>query len=273
MKQFEGRVAVITGAGSGIGRALANALAAKGCELALVDSDSQSLNIAREELALSKTKVSQYVLDVTDRQAMQALPSRVQEQHGAVHLLINNAGVAAAGTLEEQRYEDIDWVFGVNFWGVLHGCKAFLPLLKTATEAHIVNVSSMLGFLGTSRRSAYCASKAAVSALSESLAAELAPTHVGVTCAYPGMVQTNIVKASRATDRGRLDRAQNRMDRKGLSPEFAARKIIRAIEGNKRRVLIGKETVAAYTIKRLFPGVAERFVAWEYLKQTRRGRV
>jgi short-subunit dehydrogenase len=267
MRRLNGRIAVVTGAGSGIGRAVAGALAGKGCNLALLDIDEDKLAGTAKLVEAQGRRSSRHVVDVSDRACMQQLPDDVLREHGAIHILINNAGVVVSGTLEEQSFEDLDWIVGTNFWGVVHGCKFFLPYLRKADEAHILNLSSLLGLMGTPRHSSYCATKFAVRALSESLAAELVGTNIGVTCAYAGRVRTNIVAASRFADEGKRQRTQRKFDRHGIAPDVVAHKIVRAIERGQTRVLIGLDTRGVEWIKRMAPDLTDRLIARVYRKR------
>ncbi len=272
MKRLDGRVAVVTGAAHGIGAAVAEALAEQGCALALVDVDDGGLQAEARRLEAITDRVSCHRVDVSRRSEMVLLPQAVIEAHGAVHILVNNAGVAVSKTLEEHSFEDLDWIIGTNLWGVIHGCKAFLPHLLRADEAHIVNVASMLANVSTPRYSSYCATKAAIRAFTESIAAELAPTPVGVSCAYPGTVRTRIVAASRVADERRRPRTQRRMDRFGSPPETVARRIVRAIRRDEVRVVIGAESRLTDWVKRLLPSTTTRFIARSYAKRVRRRR-
>lgn len=270
MKRLDGRVAVVTGAAHGIGAAVAEALAAEGCALALVDVDEAGLQAVARGLEATTARISCHRVDVSRRSEMVLLPGDVMEAHGAVHILVNNAGVAVSKTLEEHSFEDLDWIIGTNLWGVVHGCKVFLPHLLRAEEGHIVNVSSMLAHVSTPRYSSYCATKAAIRAFTESMAAELAPTRIGVSCAYPGTVRTRIVAASRVADERRRPRTQRRMDRFGSHPEKVARRIVRAIRRDEARVVIGVESRLTDWIKRLLPSTTARFIGRSYAKRVRR---
>lgn len=264
MRSFAGRVAVITGAASGIGRGLAGELARRGCHLALADVDEAGLRETARELPAGGGGVSLHRVDVADRARMEALPDEVVRAHGRVHILVNNAGVAVVDTVRDHSLEDFEWIVGVNFWGVVHGCKFFLPHLLREDEGHIVNLSSMFGFLGLPTQGAYCATKHAVRALSETLFAELSHTSVGVTCVHPGGVRTNIARSSRASDPRLKERAVEQFDRLSMTPERAARRIVRAIERRSPRLIICAESRVAELAKRLFPVWTQRIVAWGY---------
>lgn len=264
MRKLDGRVAVVTGAASGIGRATARALRARGCALALVDLDAAGLeSLARELASGPERRVSTHVADVADRARMAALPGEVVAQHGAVHVLVNNAGVATLGTIEEQPLEDFEWLIGINLFGVLYGCRFFLPHLRAQDEAHIVNVSSMFGFVGLPQNGAYCASKAAVRSLSETLWAELAGSNVRVTSVHPGGIDTNIVRSARGREADEANRAdaQAFFDRYARTPEAAAARIVRAIERGSWRIRIGVESVLTDWLKRIAPVATHKAIA------------
>lgn len=261
MREFRDRVAVVTGAASGIGRALAGALARRGAHLALVDVSEAGLAEAAGEVRGLGRKASIHVADVANRARMAALPEEVLQEHGRVSLLVNNAGVSVGGTFDEQSLEDLDWIVGINFWGVVHGCKFFLPHLRREREAHIVNLSSMFGIVGVPSQSSYCATKFAVRGLSEALWVELRDAGIGVTSVHPGGVRTNIVRTSRALDPETRSRTVALFERFGMSPERAAERIVRAVERNKMRVLICREAYLADWLRRLVPTASQRLVA------------
>jgi hypothetical protein len=170
------------------------------------------------------------------------------------------------GTLEEQSLDDLHWIVGINFWGVVHGCKFFLPHLRRAGagDAHIVNVSSMFGLIGLPTQGSYCATKFAVRGLSEALWAELRDAGIGVTSVHPGGVRTNIVRASRTADASAKAQMVERFERMAMPPDEAARRILRAVERNRLRVLICREAVATDWAKRIAPVQVHRLVAWAY---------
>jgi NAD(P)-dependent dehydrogenase (short-subunit alcohol dehydrogenase family) len=262
MKSFRDRVAVITGAGSGIGRALAFELGAAGCKLALSDINEASVKQVAKELKDAGRDVIADRLDVADRQAVYAYADKVAKKFGTVNLVINNAGVALGSTVEEMSYEDFEWLMGINFWGVVYGTKAFLPYLKKAEEGHIVNISSVFGLIGVPSQSAYNAAKFAVRGFTESLRQELELDGGNVSCTsvHPGGIKTNIARNARITeDTSRITGLDPEASKKQFekmfrtTPEQAAATIISGIRGNKRRVLIGPDAVAIDTMQRLLP--------------------
>lgn len=273
MRKLEGRVAVVTGAGSGIGRATALLLAERGCALALVDLNEAALAETADLVRARGRKVSGHLADVADRARMEHLPGEVLSAHGHVHILVNNAGVSVIGTLLEQKLDDFTWLMGINFWGVVYGCKLFLPFLLAEDEAQIVNISSMFGFVGIPTQISYNASKYAVRGFSEALSSELSGTHVGVTCVHPGGIRTNVVRASRISSERDADDKRNTIEmfeRFAHSPEKAARKIVRAIERNRVRVRIGPEAYLTDWAKRLFPVSTQRLVGWSWRRSRSR---
>jgi short-subunit dehydrogenase len=261
MQLGPGRVAVITGAASGIGRALALHLARRGCDLALVDIDCTGLGETAAVIEAAGRRASVHEVDVADEKSMRALPEAVLDQHAAIHLLVNNAGVSLAGPFEWASLEDMRWIHYINFWGVVHGCKFFLPALRREAEAQIVNISSDFGLIGFPQKTLYCAGKFAVRGFSESLRAELYGTGVGVTCVYPGAVDTAIVRKGRVQDPAKRDIEAEFVRRRSIKMDTATRKIVRAIERDRARVRIGRDTYAIDLMTRLFPVSTNKLVS------------
>jgi short-subunit dehydrogenase len=255
---------VVTGAASGIGRALAEVLAQRGCRLVLADVDAAGLDETAARARPAGVSASCHVVDVSDWERMLAFAADVERTHGGADLLVNNAGVSVTATLEEQSIEDLRWIVGVNFWGVVHGCKAFLPLLRQRPEAHIVNLSSVFGIIGLPTQSSYCATKFAVRGFSEALWAELADSGIAVTVVHPGGVKTNIVRASRTADEAMRRDTIARFDRHALEPRIAAERIVRGIERGAMRVRVCRETFAIDWAKRLAPAAVHRLVRRGY---------
>jgi short-subunit dehydrogenase len=269
MKKLQGRVAVVTGAASGIGRAVALELAARGCALALVDVNESGLAQVADRVRALGRKVSVHVADVADRARMERLPAEVLAEHGHVHVLVNNAGVAVSGALVDQSLDDFAWIVGINLWGVVYGCKLFLPHLLAEEEAHIVNVSSLFGLVGVPTQISYNATKYAVRGISEALISELSGTNVGVTCVHPGGIRTNIVRAARtstAKDAEEVEFTAAQFEKRAMLPEKAARKIVRAIERNQARLRIGVETYLGDWLKRVAPVSTQRVIGWAWRK-------
>ncbi|NNM51622.1 MAG: SDR family NAD(P)-dependent oxidoreductase [Pseudomonadales bacterium] len=258
MKVLKDKVVAITGAGSGIGKATALLLASQGCHLALSDIDEAAVQTVAQSCRQAGVRVGAARLDVADREAVYAWADAVAKEHGQVHVIINNAGVALAATVEDMSYEDFEWLMNINFWGVVYGTKAFLPHLKTAGEGHVVNISSVFGLIGVPTQSAYNAAKFAVKGFTESLREELAieGAPIGVTCVHPGGIKTNIAASARMTPSSGFTGpgAKREMERAFMTtPEAAAETIVRAIRRNQRRLLIGPDARVIDLLSRLLP--------------------
>jgi NAD(P)-dependent dehydrogenase (short-subunit alcohol dehydrogenase family) len=266
MREIRGAVAVVTGAASGIGRALAVDLAKLGAQLALADVNSAGLEETRALLGGAAART--YVVDVSKAAAVESFAHDVQRDFGRASLLVNNAGVALMGTLAELSLEDFQWLIGINFWGVVHGCKFFLPLLEREPDAHIVNLSSIFGLIGPPGQTAYASSKFAVRGFSESLREELrAATAIKVTSVHPAGIATPIAHSARAaravTAAARQEAEEHFRKVAIITPEEASRVIIKGILGNRNRVLIGSDAYRIDRIQRLFPARASAmFAAW-----------
>lgn len=270
MKSFENKVAAITGAGSGIGRALAYELARQGCALALSDVNAQGLAETTEQARKFGVKVEQTMVDVTDREAMHAWADEVVTTFGQVNAIFNNAGVAQSGTIESNEYSDYEWVIGINFWGVVHGTKAFLPHIKASGVGHVVNLSSIFGIFSQPGMSAYNASKFAVRGFTESLRQELDMDNCGVSasCVHPGGIKTNIANTARThasmqalTGRDNEQAKQQFNDKLArTTAQRAAQVIIKGVLTNKRRILIGGDAYTLDLLQRLMPAVYQRLM-------------
>jgi NAD(P)-dependent dehydrogenase (short-subunit alcohol dehydrogenase family) len=260
VRDFTDRVAVVTGAASGIGRALSLALARRGAHLALVDLNEAGLVSVAEEIASLGRRASRHVADVAQRARMAALPDEVLAAHGRVSFLANNAGVSVAGAFEDHSLDDFEWIVGINFWGAVHGCKFFLPHLRREPEAHIVNVSSMFGIVGVPGQISYCSTKYAVRGFSETLWTELRDTKIGVTCVHPGGVKTNIIRSTRGIKDEDRARALEAFERMAIAPEQAAAQILRAVERNRMRAVICREAKISDWLKRLAPTATQGLV-------------
>ncbi|QYG95087.1 SDR family NAD(P)-dependent oxidoreductase [Iamia sp. SCSIO 61187] len=269
MKDFRDRVAAITGAASGIGRALALDLARRGCHLALSDVDEGGLAETARRAAPAGVEVTTASVDVAERAAVDAWATQVAADHGRVNLIVNNAGVALGATVQGTSDEDLAWLMGINFWGVVHGTTAFLPHLAAAGEGHVVNISSVFGLMGIPSQSAYNAAKFAVRGYTEALRVELDIERRGVsaTSVHPGGIKTNIARNARlggGLDELGQDPAEARRDLERLfitSPEKAARTIVRAVQLDKRRALVGPDALAIDLLAKLPLGLTQRLLA------------
>jgi NAD(P)-dependent dehydrogenase (short-subunit alcohol dehydrogenase family) len=261
MKNLKDKVAAITGAASGIGRALALNLANEGCHLAISDVNEVGLK-ETADMARSRSKnlrITTHKVDTSDREQVRRYADEVMKAHGAVHIIINNAGVVIMETLEDLSYEDFEWLMGINLWGVIYGCKEFLPYLKQQDSAHIINISSVNGIFTNPNIGPYCTAKFAVRGFTETLAQELADTKVKVSCVHPGGIKTNIANNGRfykASDTS-LKREEalavfNRVFAK-TTADKAAQIIITGIKKDKLRIMVGSDAYVMDWLKRLFP--------------------
>lgn len=271
MKSFSGKVAAITGAGSGIGRALALALSHQGCHLALSDVNETGLAETAKLCKPQGVKITTTRVNVAERDAVHAWADQVVKEHRKVNLIFNNAGVAHAGTVESTSYEDYDWILDINFRGVLYGTKAFLPHLKAAPDGgHIINISSIFGLFAQPGMSAYNATKFAVRGLTESLRQELDMANNGVsaTCVHPGGIKTNIARDARMDDSmAQLMGGTSSKDLTGnfeklfrTTPDQAAQAILKSVQRDARRVLIGSDARAVDLMQRMVPTAYQRMV-------------
>jgi short-subunit dehydrogenase len=259
MTEIRGAAAAVTGAASGIGRALALELAARGADLALADRDEAGLASVAAEIG-SRRKVTTHRVDVGERADITAFAHAAVTAHPSLNILINNAGVALMGAFGEIDPSQMEWLMNINFWGTVHATRAFLPHLATRPEGHIVNLSSIFGIIGPPGQTAYSASKFAVRGFSESLRHELqmAASPVRLSLVHPGGVATNIARNSRVgslmTDNGRRLEAIERFDRIAkTTPAAAARRITAGIEKNEPRILIGSDARLMDLLQRFRP--------------------
>jgi NAD(P)-dependent dehydrogenase (short-subunit alcohol dehydrogenase family) len=265
---LEDGVAVITGAGSGMGRCLAQQLAARGSSLALADVSEKGLAETSALLSQTQGKVSKHVVNVAEEAQVERFAREVSSEHGRATVLFNNAGVALLGHLDEISLQDFRWLMDINFWGVVYGVAYFLPLLKKEKRAHIVNTSSLLGFFGASGQGAYCASKFAVRGYTESLHHELLGTNVGVTCVHPGFVRTAIAEHAKIGHRAGARLRQESLSRfqkvARTDAGTAAAKILRGVEQGKARVLIGPDAYFVDVWQRLKPASYWNLIAKQF---------
>jgi short-subunit dehydrogenase len=264
MKNTNNKVMVITGAASGIGRALAIRAAAEKVRLALADRDAAGLSQTAEMCrAAQDLKILQ--VDVARREEVESAARDIAADFGCVDIVVNNAGVSSSGLIQELTYETLQWTIDINFWGVVHGTKAFLPHLLARPEANLVNVSSVYGLIGVPAQAAYCASKFAVRGFTEAVRQDLRSTPVAVTIVFPGGVRTQIARNSRADSSLPLaeqERIRRRMEESFRnSPEDAAEAIMDGIRRNAPRVLIGSEARAIDLLARLRPASYDSVVA------------
>ena len=252
-----GGVAVITGAGSGIGRALAQRLAREKMSLALADVNSAGLTETVEQLGGASSSLSCHLVDVADRARMERFAAEVVERHGRVTMLMNVAGVAMHGTFEQLSIDEFDWLMKINFYGVLYGVANFLPVLRKQPRAHIVNVSSIYGIIAPAGQTAYCASKFAVRGFTEALLHELEGSSVSVSCVHPGGIRTPIAKRARVgTKSDPKSRAVTlaMFDEVAVtSPEQAADRIVEGVLANESRIIVGSDAVRLDRMQRLMP--------------------
>ena len=258
MTVLEGKVVAVTGAGSGIGRALAQALVGRGAHVALADVNEEGLAQTVATL-VGSTKVTSHRVDVRNRTAVEAYAADVKAQHGGADIIINNAGVTSRASIEECSYEDLEFVLGVNLWGAIYGTKAFFPLMRERGGGHIVNISSINAFVPFPRNGPYNMSKYAVHGLSETLMQELAGDTIHVTSVHPGGVKTNIANSARHVPQEQAERF-NRVAR--TTPEEAARVILDAVESNKERVFVGVDAKVMAAAKRVAPAPTISLFGW-----------
>ena len=255
--RLEGRTAVITGAAGGIGRAIAVSLARRGCHLALADIDETGMEGTEALARPHGISVSRHFINVADRYAVADFPARVAAEHSGVDLLINNAGVAVGGTFEQVSDEDIEWLFEINFWGVVRMTRAFMPALRASDDARVVNLSSLFGLIAPPEQVAYASSKFAVRGFSEALRHEMEGSSVGVTVVHPGGVATSIAENARVPAGASTEEIERRreMFRKllRLPPEVAGETIVRGVEHRKSRILVGSDAKVMSMIARVMP--------------------
>ena len=270
MKNFNNKVAAITGAGSGIGQQLAVLLAKQGCHLALSDVNEQGLLKTLELIKDMGVRATLDKVNVANLEEVRAWAEKVEQDHGSINMIFNNAGVALGSTVEGASYDELEWIVGINFWGVVYGTKEFLPRIKKTGDGHVVNISSLFGLTAQPTQSAYNATKFAVRGFTESLRQELDIENCGVSalCVHPGGIRTNIANAAKMNDSLRAlgmspeksARSFNKLLR--CPPEEAARQILEAIQKDKRRLLIGNDAKAIDLIQRILPTGYQKVTAF-----------
>jgi short-subunit dehydrogenase len=280
MTAIRGSAAAVTGAASGIGRALALELAARGCDLALADRDEAGLQTVAAEIAKAHSqKVTVHRVDVGEPQQIAEFAQAAIAVHPRLNIVVNNAGVALLGQFNEIDQTQMDWLMNINFWGVVHATRAFLPHLSRQREAHIVNLSSIFGIVAPPGQTAYAAAKFAVRGFSESLRHELqmAASPVRLSVVHPGGVSTNIVRNSRAgsgvTDNAGRAQTIERFDNAAkTTPAAAALRIIVGIEKNQPRILIGNDARFMDLLQRFRPATYWAVLARRIEKMAKEGK-
>ena len=274
MKSFKDKVAVITGAGSGMGRYLAVLLAKDGADVSVCDVNEETLNETVEMLRIYNVSVSSHLLDVSDKDAIEALPGKVIEQHGKVDMVFNNAGVTTGTHFKDMDENNWDWVMGINFDGVINSTRAFIPHMVDSPEAAIVNTSSIFGMVAVPGQTVYHATKFAVRGFTESLAMEMKETNpnLQIHCVHPGHIGTNIAadarfdeanfnqdetQASNSIFTRNAPKSQKEMGdmfrEGGMHPSKAAEIILNGVKKNKTRIFIGLDAKLLDLSQRIFP--------------------
>jgi len=264
---FTGCTAVVTGAASGIGAALAKGLADRGCHLALSDINEDGLQAVAEDLRSGDRRVTTHVFDVGNRDAIYSFADEVAKEHGGAELLFNNAGVATMGTFEQVAEEDFDWLLNINLFGPIRMTRAFLPLLRKASAAHITNISSIFGVIAPPGQTAYSASKFGLLGFSDSLRHEFAGSSIGVTTVHPGGIDTNIASSSRTPKEVSNEEAKETIksveDLLVMPPSKAAEVILDTVELRRPRVFVGSDAKRMAFLQRLFP-----FRYWSWIERS-----
>lgn len=272
MKSFAGKVAAITGAASGMGRSLAVKLAERNCEVAISDVDEVGLaeTVRLVEQAKPGIRVTKKRLDVADAEAMNAWAREVATEHGRVNLIFNNAGISYAGTVEGVPQAEFDRIIDVDFWGVVHGTRAFLPFLRASGDGHVINTSSVFGIIAFPGQCTYNSAKFAVRGFTEVLRLELEITGapVSASCVHPGGIKTNIARASKMhesmAELGIEDRDEARRNFEKafrVTADEAAEVILRGVQKNQARILIGTDARIMDFMQRFLPGSYTSLVA------------
>lgn len=265
VRDLADKLVVITGAGSGIGRALAGAFAARGCHLALIDVRAEGLAATAEPLRAAGTTLSTHVADVGAVEELEAARDAIVETHGGVDLLVNNAGVTVFGSFEDHSPADIERVLAINLGGVIHGCRLFLPVLRERGRGHIVNLSSEAGLAGMPWQTLYCTSKFAVRGFSAALRSELraGPGDIGLTCVLPGATRTNILASAAEASEGQSETLARLVEGMGraFSPDRVARKVVRAVRWNKAELFVGPDSWMLDWAQRSAPGLVRLTMA------------
>ena len=265
MMQYSQTVAVITGAASGIGKAIAIKLAEKGCHLALADTDIDGLEKLQQQIEVKGVECFIARLDVADNSAFITFAQQAHDKFNRIDMLFNNAGVSLIDSVENQTLEDFHWIMNINFWGVVHGTNAFLPYLKASPSAHIINISSVFGLLSLPLQSAYNASKYAVRGFTEALKMEMAGSNLAVHCVHPGGIKTNITNHARVSTNA-IPKSQLIADfnqQAKTTAQQAAEIILAGVEKKQRRILVGEDAILLDGVVRKFPDTYEDVLGFE----------
>jgi len=254
------KVAVVTGGSSGIGQAIALELVNCGCKVAIIGTSQARLE-ATLELMPKSHQCRAYVCDVSDRAAVADLANTVEQDFGQIHIIVNNAGITSSAPFAEFDMQLFDRIVHINFFGVVNCCHAFLPKLQAHGHGHIVNMSSMLGFIGVPNQSAYVSTKFAIRGFTESLWAELDDTDIAVTGIYPGTIQSEILKRAKFSDDREKEAMMKMMDRFGIPASDVATKTVEAIRRRSREVIIGKDAKMLVGLNRIHSGLCHRMTA------------
>lgn len=255
MKQLKKRVVVITGAASGIGREIARRFATEGAVLALVDLNQDGLNALKVELEAAGSHVSTHTTDISSYASLQTLHDDVLAAHGAIHVLVNNAGLTVYGTVDAISRAQIDLQLAVNLHGVIYATHIFLPTLQKQDEAHIVNMSSMASLTGIPMQSIYSATKAAVRAFSQALSAECTSSKVGVSWVLPGAIRTPFLSNAGSTDASLTGKMDYLLQRYAYRPETVAKNIVKHVQRGGGELLQAPDAYLTYYVQRLAPGL------------------
>ncbi len=265
MKNFKDKVCVITGAASGIGRALAMRLGDEGARLVICDIRSDMLAETKKLITQKGGQAETHIVDVSDRDAVFALAAHVDDQFGGADLVVNNAGVAQIAAIHDLSLDDFKWVMDINFWGVVHGTQAFLPQMRRRDTGHIANVSSIFGLISVPRQAAYNSAKFAVLGFTDAVRHDLQNTNINTTCIHPGGINTNIVRHARFLQSADMEREREEAITSFAKitmtePDKAARIILNAIRKRKVRVRVGADAILVDIARRLFPVHYLRFI-------------
>ncbi len=267
MRDISGKIALVTGAGSGIGRETALALAREGAQVIVCDVNADSLETVRREIDGVGTCLLAERVDVSSIDEMRAFADKVHAAVPAVDILVNNAGVGLVGTILSTSYEDWQWIIGINLWGVIHGCHLFTPkMVERGKGGHVVNVSSMLGFNSSPDIAGYSTAKFGVLGLSMCMRSDLLEHSIGVSAICPGIINTNIAKTARIKGHDNAEQLRDKVVRfygkRNYSPEKVARAIVKAIKRNKAIVPVSPESWFGYIFNRIWPAGNRAFWNW-----------